>query len=130
HAKLRLQPFAMRSAEKQSELKIVVLSLQSGHVEGLDRPAGFTKKRGGIDRPRDCVQHPAIRQAEITRHIAALLLAIVDAKRSDFLKRRDEVRFEVFADLIISQGVLTERLGVVSCETGVVEITGNMQQKH
>ena len=75
------------------------------------------------------MQHPAIGEAKIARHVAALFLAVIDAKGTNFLVCRNEVGSKVRADLLICQGVLTERLGVFSGEAGVVKIARDMEQE-
>jgi hypothetical protein len=75
------------------------------------------------------VEHLAVRHAEITGDIAALLSSAGDAESSDFLKRGCEIAIEVLSNFKISQGVRTERLGVVSGETGIFEVAGNMEKK-
>src|SRR5436305_8506187 len=75
------------------------------------------------------MQHPAVRGAEVRRHVAALLLLIDDLEGGDFLERRDEVFVEILADFRIVQCVHTERFGVVSGKARVFKMAGDVQHE-
>ena len=68
------------------------------------------------------MQHGAVGQAEVTGDVSALLLAVHNAKSANFLEGRDEVVVEVAAHFFIREGILTECLGVVSGEFGILKI--------
>jgi hypothetical protein len=67
--------------------------------------------------------------AKVSGHVAPLLLSVHDAKRSHFLESGNEMFVEILADLLIRQGVHPERLGVVSGEPIVFEISGQVEDK-
>src|SRR5262249_13542760 len=94
-----------------------------------DDPAGFAQKYGCVDRPGDDMQHATIGCAKVTGDIAAVFLLIDNPKSADLLVRRHEMFVEIIADFPIREGVHPERLGVVSCEAGVVKIAGDVQKE-
>jgi len=73
------------------------------------------------------MQDLAVRQAEVTGDIPALLLAAGYPEGADFLIRRNEMRVEVVAHLPIGQRARTERLRVVSGEIGIFKVAGDVE---
>jgi len=107
--------------------------LQFVHFAELPRflhPAGFFQQLGAGNGADHGVQHAAIGGAEITGHIAALLLAVgSDREGTDFLVGRHKILVQVIADILLRQCAHTERFGVVSGEAGVLEVAGNVQHE-
>src|SRR5262249_25427494 len=65
--------------------------------------------------------------AEVRRDVSALLRAADDLERGHFLERRAEVFVDELAHFGAGEGVHTERLGVVSGEPRVFEVTRDVQ---
>ena len=92
------QALEMSLPEKRPVLADVAFALRDGHFSIFDRPAGFSQKRGGIDWTGDGMKHRTVAQAEITRHIAALLLTVDDPERANLLVGGDEAAIHIVAD--------------------------------
>ncbi len=130
HLMLVLKTFAVGLAPDGAQPSVAFSNVQGSHFRGFDYPAGLTQQCVRADWPGDGVQYAALRRAEVTCDIAALLLSAVDRERADFLIRGDEVFVEVLAGFDIGQCVRTERLGVVSGETGVFKVAGDVHHEH
>ncbi len=127
---LALKTFAVRLAPHGSRPSVAFSTVQGSQFRGFDYPSGLAQEHVGVDWSGEDVQDAALRRAEVAGHIAALLLSAVDGERADFLIGSDEVVIEVLAGFGIGQCVRTERFGVVSGETGVFKVAGDVHHKH
>ena len=89
----------MSLPEKRPIFADVALAVRDGHFSILDHPACFAQERRGINRTGNGVEYGTVGQAEVTGHIAALLLAVDDAESADLLVGRNEAAIQVIADL-------------------------------
>ncbi len=120
----------MGLAPDGAQPSVAFSTVQGSQFRGFDYPSCLAQQNVGVDWSGNDVQYAALRRAEVTGHVAALLLSAVDRERADFLIRGDEVVIEVLAGFGIGQCVRTERLGVVSGETGVFKVAGDVHHEH
>src|ERR1041384_4400648 len=117
----------MSLAEDRLERPTVALRFLDRSLGRVHDPLRLAEEGRGIDRPGDGVEHAAVRGAEITGHVAALLLPADDLECRDFLERRHEVLVEELADFWVRKGVDTQRLGIVSGEERVFEMPADVE---
>ena len=115
--------------QKTRRRSLAFATVQSGHLRGFNNPARLAQQYVGLDGTGDRVQHAPLRRAEVTGHVAALFLAAVDRESADLLIAGDEMVVQILADFGIGQCVRTERLGVVSGETRIFKVAGDVHHE-
>jgi hypothetical protein len=128
-AMLLTQSVAVCPAKDRLVFVDIALAMRDGQLACLHYPARFAEQGRGIDGARDYMEHGTVGETEIGGDIATLFLATHQAEGSNLLVGRDEMLVQVLADLLVRQGVLTERLRIVSGKAGLLKVAGKVQKE-
>ena len=109
------------------------LGIAFGCALELDRPSRFRQQLFRLGRAGERVNDPAVRRAEIARHVAAIFLEVAelidDLEAADLLMRRHEVARRSNARRWGLTGARPVCLGVVSGESRVFKVARDVNQE-